>query len=265
MGNTLYDGHQGLARYPTQQVLYQWNKNEERAKLPHGAFIGQCDMRANGDTWVVCHAGQALGRGRFFRANVGPAAAFSQPLKEAYTAGEYSILVANDKTSAISEDYFAEGTIIVTTEKAGLTNRIMGHNRAEAAVTATSTYPEVKLDLEYPWDEDIAVAADVLLMPQIFSQVGKVDAVADDFSIGWTPIHVTSDYYFWAKVAGDVAVHTAAAVAKGDGLTVLGSTTAADQGSVSPIAGHDQQQVAIAHQDIADNAWGIATLTLGLQ
>ena len=268
MGNTLYDGHQGLARYPSQQVLYQWNKFEQLASLPHSAFVGQGDMRANSDCWVICKAGEGIKRGKFFRANRGPVDAFTQPLKEKYTAGDYSIRVANDKTSAISADYFAEGTIIVLTEEAGLTNRIMGHGRAEAA--SGTTYPEFKLELEYPWQDGIAIAATVRLMPQIYSQVGILDndsvtPATDEIVVGWSPIDVTSGYYFWGKVGGDVAVHAAAAVVAGDAVTCFGTITAGDQGSVSPAAAADDQQIAIAHRAIADGAWGLATLTLGLQ
>ena len=247
MADTLYAGHQGLARYPSQQVLYQWNKQEQLAALPHAAFIGQGDMRANGDCWIICKAGGALARGDFFKA---PAPIeFTQPLKKAFVAGEYHIRMANDNTTAITADQFAEASLSVYSTTAGhptgLTNRIMGNTPAAAA--SGTTYPEFRVELEYPFETAIPVAADIKITPHLWNGVEAPDAAADDSVVGWSPIAVTSGYYFWAKIAGDVTVKASAAILVGQAVTVLGTTTAGDVGSVAPTTAA-AQQVGIARE-----------------
>ena len=264
MADTLYDGHEGLARYPGQQVLYQWKKFEQLASLPHAAYLGQADPRANGDCWVICKAKGALNRGRFFKAPE-PIGFTTQDLKKAYVKGEYSIRVANNQATAISIDQFAEGFVGVSGgvgAHAGATNRIMG-NTAAAASSGT-TYPEFRLELEYPMETAIPVTGELIITPHIWNGVEAPNVGTDDYVVGWSPIHVTNGYYFWAKVAGDILMKaTATNITSGKAVTVTGTSTAADIGSVK-IIGAGEQQVAITREAIDASTWGVGTLTLGL-
>ena len=270
MNDTLYAGHQGLARYPSQQVLYQWNKNRDLSSLPHSAFVGQGDMRANGDCWMIMKAAEGLVGGKFFKYASGSHQQLDQPLAKAYKKGSYFLELQNDSVAAaIALDELAEGFVIVYSADSGVTfippqsSRVMGNT--EAAVAVGSVYPDFTVELEYPLEVDIPVGVNCKISSMIWNGVRKMDEATDLVTVGWSPIDVTSGYYFWGKVGGDVAVKATTAVTLGDAVTVVGTTTAADQGSVTPISAHDQQQVAIIRDTLSDNEWGLATLTLGLQ
>ena len=216
MADTLYDGHQGLARYPGQQVLYQWKKFEQLASLPHAAYVGQADPRANGDCWVICKAKGALNRGKFFKAPE-PIGFTTQDLKKAYVKGEYSIRVANNQATAISIDQFAEGFVGVSggvgdacmlEQLTGLWGTLLRQR------SSGTTYPEFRLELEYPMETAIPVTGELKITPHIWNGVEAPNATGDDYVVGWSPIHVTNGYYFWAKVAGDVLMNATAYIAQ---------------------------------------------------
>lgn len=270
MGNSLYEGHEGLARYSSQQVLYQWRKNKALAALPHAAFVGQCEQRANGDTWMIMKAGEALIAGKFFKSATDGNQVLSQPLAKAYKSGDFHLELQNSSAVAIAEDQYAEGMISVYSADTGVTftppaaSRIMGNSAAAAA--SGTTYPNFRVLLEYPFEIDIPVGVNYKITKMAWNGVGPMDVATDKHSVGWSPINVTANYYFWGKIGGDVYVlASTTGIASGDALSPVGSTTAADQGTVKPAGADDDQLVAIAREVIADEEWGLATLTLGLQ
>ena len=130
MGDTLYAGHQGLARYSNQQILYDWNKFEQRSSLPHGAFIGQCDPRANGDEWQVMRVGaQQIAEARFITFARSNRLAIATSYIRAYKAGDYHLVLEALPIAAngLLADTFAEGFISIRSgDGVGMTNRIMG-------------------------------------------------------------------------------------------------------------------------------------------
>ena len=272
MGNSLYDGHEGLARYASQQVLYQWRKNKALASLPHGAYVGQCDQRANGDTWMIMKASEALVAGKFFKSATGGNQTLSQPLAKAYKAGDFYLELQND-SAVIATDDFAEGMIAVYSADTGVTftppaaSRIMGNTAA--AATSGTTYPDFRVLLEYPFENDIPVGVNCKITKMAWNGVLLMNAAADKHSVGWPAINVTANYYFWGKIGGDVYVRATTGIASGDALAPVGDAGAdaagiADQGSVKPAGADDDQLVAIAREVLSDNEWGLATLTLGM-
>ena len=250
MADTLYEGHHGLARYADQQILYQWNKFEERTTLPYGAFLGQCDPRSNCDEWLIVNAhtsGQPQ-LGKIVAAHGINARGATIPTDKPYRSGD-SILYLNYSDVAMVADFYAEGIVAYN----GLVNRVMGHN-------AVGTTGVLEIELEYPWQTDIA-SAEVLRLET--SKWGGVQVASDAGSgaIGWSPLTPNAGAYHWIKKEGDVKVRneSGATIAAGSAVAVHGTGT----GNVKTATAGDQQ-IGVAQEAIANNAWGTIFLTIGM-
>lgn len=248
---TAWEGFEGLSRYPDQQVLYAWPKYEQRATLPWGAFVGQCDPLANGDEWVICRAGAGVVQGKMLQAPAPPT--YALQAARAYNKGDGTIyLKVASGSHAIAEDQFA-GDMLAAHGSTGpaISNRIMYNGAAAAATTA----PEFKVVLQYPFAQDIAADFSFYIMPHKWDGVRVGDATC--LAVGWPPITPTQNFYFWAKKAGDIVGYADGAITEGQALMVSGS------GDLKVVAA-GYKPVAVAYGGISDNEWGRATLTLGL-
>ena len=187
--------------------------------------LGTIMEMSNGDEFVYLKNGAVeLAVGRLVQqAAVTSGHGVDVAVAVAAAVGATSVTITN-KTTAITKDMYADGTLFVNDEAGeGYHYRIKSHP-AEATLTGTCV---ITLYEQTPIQVALTVASQVGLRKNKYQDVIVAPTAFTGIIVGATVRVVTAAYYFWAKKLGDAVMLTNGTVILGKAFTRSGAVAGA--------------------------------------